>query len=56
MADSGQQSLWLRQVATTSNVQIVPPAEVQYVGMTFSHDGNYLYYATGSSPVEWRTS
>ncbi len=42
--DSGQQSLWVRQVATMSNVQIVPPAEVIYGGLTFSADGNYIYY------------
>lgn len=42
--DAGQQSLWVRQVATTSNVQIVPPADVVYGGLTFSADGNYIYY------------
>ena len=41
----GKQSLWLRQVATTSNVEIVPPAEVRYVGVSFSPDGNHIYYA-----------
>jgi Tol biopolymer transport system component len=42
----GKQSLWLRQVATTSNVEIVPPEEVRYAGVSFSPDGNYIYYAT----------
>jgi eukaryotic-like serine/threonine-protein kinase len=42
--DSGTQSLWVRQVATANNVQIVAPAETQYFGMTFSTDGNYIYY------------
>ncbi|HEX6323309.1 MAG TPA: protein kinase, partial [Vicinamibacterales bacterium] len=42
----GQQSLWLRQIATTSNVEVVPPANVRYTGLTFSPDGNHLYYAT----------
>jgi serine/threonine protein kinase/Tol biopolymer transport system component len=42
--DGGQQSLWVRQVATTSNVQIVPPAEVKYWGVTISPDGNYVYF------------
>ena len=42
----GKLSLWLRQVATTSNVEIVPPAEVRYIGVTFSPDGNHIYYAT----------
>src|SRR5215813_13733628 len=50
--DFGKQSLWVRQVNTTSNVQIVPPAEVRYLGMTFSRDGDYVYYVTreGVSP------
>jgi predicted Ser/Thr protein kinase len=42
--DGGQQSLWMSQVATLSQVQIVPPAEVVYRGVTFSHDGNFIYY------------
>jgi len=42
--DSGKQSLWVRQVATQSNVEIVQPAEVRYQGLTFSPDGNYVYY------------
>jgi len=25
-------------------VQIVPPAEVQFWGLTFSNDSNYVYY------------
>jgi Tol biopolymer transport system component/DNA-binding winged helix-turn-helix (wHTH) protein len=44
ITDSGQQSLWLRQVATGSNVQITPKAEVDYSGITFSRDGDYIYY------------
>ncbi len=44
--DAGKQSLWVRQVTTANNVQIVSPAEVLYFGMTFSGDGNYVYYVT----------
>jgi serine/threonine protein kinase/Tol biopolymer transport system component len=44
--DAGKQSLWVRQVTTANNVQIVPPAETTYFGMTFSSDGNYVYYVT----------
>ena len=45
----GQQSLWTRQVATQSNVQIVAPAAVGYAdSMTFSPDGNYVYYSIAS--------
>ena len=42
----GRQSLWLRQIATTSNVEIVPAADVRYNGLTFSPDGNHIYYST----------
>jgi serine/threonine protein kinase/Tol biopolymer transport system component len=41
-----QQSLWVRQVATSSNVLIVPAAHVRYDGLTFSPDGNFVYYST----------
>jgi eukaryotic-like serine/threonine-protein kinase len=39
-----QQSLWVRQVATGSNIQVVPPDNVGYVGVSFSPDGNYIYF------------
>jgi Tol biopolymer transport system component len=38
--------LWVRQTATSSDVQIVSPAPVRYDGLTFSPDGNYVYYVT----------
>jgi Tol biopolymer transport system component len=45
--EGGQQSLLVRQVAVaTSTVQIVPPSDVVYRGLTFSPDGNYIYYVT----------
>jgi Tol biopolymer transport system component len=34
----------VRQVATSSNIQIVPPAEMLIGRETFSPDGNYIYY------------
>src|SRR5437588_3834559 len=42
-------SLWVKYLATGSNVQIVPPAGLGAgVGQsTFSPDGNYLYYIRG---------
>ncbi len=46
--DGGQQSLWMRQVATQSNVQIVAPAAVTYDTQTFSPDGDYIYYIVSS--------
>ena len=46
--ENEQQSLWVRQVATGSSVQIVAPADVMYFGLTFSPDGDYVYYAKGT--------
>ena len=42
--DAGRQSLWVRHISTSSNVQTVPPAEAEYYGLTFSPDGGYVYY------------
>ena len=42
--DKGQQSLWLRNVPSRSNAQIMPPERLQYTGVRFSPDGNYLYF------------
>ncbi len=51
--DGGVESLWVRQVATSSNVQIVAPAEASYRGITFSADGNYIFYVLNekNSPI-----
>ncbi len=42
--DAGQQSLWLRNVPTESNTQIVPPSDDQYRSLSFSPDGNSIYF------------
>jgi serine/threonine protein kinase len=39
-----QESLWLTQVAASSNVQIAPVAETFYRGITFSRDSNFIYF------------
>ncbi|MCA1600777.1 MAG: protein kinase, partial [Acidobacteria bacterium] len=44
LGDAGQQSLVLTYLATASNVLIAPPADVRYHAITFSNDGNYIYY------------
>ncbi|HZC24276.1 MAG TPA: protein kinase, partial [Candidatus Binatia bacterium] len=44
MNENGQQSLWLRNIPTNSNTQVVAPAPVEYLGLRFSRDGNYLYF------------
>jgi serine/threonine protein kinase/Tol biopolymer transport system component len=40
----GQQSLWMRHIATGSSAQILAPTETRYTGITFTPDGNYLYF------------
>ncbi len=40
----GKFSLWVRQVATASAVQIVPPSSATITGVTFTPDGNFLDY------------
>ncbi len=42
--EGGRQTLFVRQVAIAGDIRIVPPAEVKYGGITFSHDGTYVYY------------
>jgi len=44
MDEGGKQSLWLRNLPTNSNTQVVAPAEVYYKHLSFSPDGNYLYF------------
>lgn len=41
----GKQSIWLRQLETSENIQIVPPSDGGYLGLAISHDGNSLYFA-----------
>ncbi len=42
--DAGQQGLWIRQIVTGSNVNVLSPTGTRYLGLTFSQDGNYVYY------------
>ena len=39
-----RQALRLRQIATRSDIQVLPPDAGNFVGLTFSPDGNYIYY------------
>ncbi|HVQ37865.1 MAG TPA: LpqB family beta-propeller domain-containing protein, partial [Pyrinomonadaceae bacterium] len=51
--DAGEESLWVRHVPTSSNVQILPPVKGGYAGLSFSPDGSYLYYtiSDGNQPA-----
>src|SRR5271170_6437439 len=48
LRDGEMQSLMVRQVATGSDVQILPPAVSIFYGLTFSPDGNYIYFTEAS--------
>ncbi|MGB8673038.1 MAG: protein kinase [Candidatus Acidiferrales bacterium] len=42
--ENGQASLWLRNVPTNSDAQIIPPSHALYGSLAFSPDGNYIYF------------
>jgi DNA-binding winged helix-turn-helix (wHTH) protein/Tol biopolymer transport system component len=42
--DRGGSGLWLHQVATHSDVQVLPAEAIGFEGLTFSPDGNHIYY------------
>jgi serine/threonine protein kinase/Tol biopolymer transport system component len=44
LQENGAQSLWLRHIPTGSNTQVVAPIAARYTGLTFSPDGNYIYF------------
>ena len=43
--ETGKMSLWLRNVPTGSDTQILPPESALYEDPAFSRDGNYIYYS-----------
>ncbi len=53
--EAGKQSVWMRQIAAVNSVLIVPPAEVELIGLNFSPDGNYLYYTAYQRPPVYGT-
>jgi serine/threonine protein kinase/Tol biopolymer transport system component len=46
----GQQSLWLRHIATGSDTQIIPASQADYTTLDFSPDGSYIYF------LRWETN
>ncbi len=47
--DKGQRTLWVRNTATNTDTQILGAFANQYIGISFSPDGNYLYLVRGTS-------
>jgi len=52
---SGKESLWLRNIPTDSDTQVIPPAPVVYHSLAFSPDGNYIYFrqAVDNTQSSW---
>jgi eukaryotic-like serine/threonine-protein kinase len=44
LRERGLSGLWLHQVATHSDVQVLPADAIGFEGLTFSPDGNHIYY------------
>ncbi len=40
----GQSTLWIHQLSTRTTEQLIAAAEVRYHALTFSRDGEYVYY------------
>ena len=52
MRDGEKQSLWVRNVATKSDVQVLAPDVVEIPGVSFSPDGNYIYFIRSDKSTE----
>jgi serine/threonine protein kinase len=44
LKDGVQESLWVRQVATGGNVQVLAPEQAHFVALSFTPDGNYIMF------------
>ena len=49
--DAGEESLWLRNVPTGSDTQVIAPTATQYSDLAFSPDGNYIYFKRMTSNI-----
>jgi Tol biopolymer transport system component len=49
MRERGGSGLWLHQVATHTDIQVLPADAVAFDGLSFSPDGNHIYYVRADS-------
>ena len=47
---SDKQGVWIKQLDSSTNIQIVPPSDEFYYDLAFSPDGKYLYFVRGERP------
>jgi serine/threonine protein kinase len=43
-SDDGQNSVWVRNIPTNTDTQVLAPSPLDYFGLTISPDGNRLYF------------
>lgn len=48
ITSGGKNSVWIRQLESSNNIEIIPPTESFYGGIAVSPDGNFLYYSRTS--------
>ena len=53
MDDKGMESLWLRNVPTGSDTQVIPPSAAHYESLIFSPDGNYIYFRKSQNAMQY---
>jgi Tol biopolymer transport system component/DNA-binding winged helix-turn-helix (wHTH) protein len=46
---NGKESIWLRSLETSDNTPIIPPSDDLYLGLTFSKDGETLFFTRKSN-------
>jgi serine/threonine protein kinase len=51
MDDNGFESLWLRNVPTGSDTQVLAPSDSYYTSLAFSPDGNYIYFRKAENEI-----
>src|ERR1043166_3026021 len=51
----GRYSIWIRELTTNTNSEIVPPTD-DIVGMAFSHSGENLHFVAGDPSALYRVS
>ena len=50
--DAGKASLWLRNVPTNSDTQVIASADAIYTDLGFSVDGNYIYFIKAEAATQ----
>jgi serine/threonine protein kinase/Tol biopolymer transport system component len=49
--DGGRHAIHVAELATSSDLRVTPPADGVYSGLSFSPDGNYIYYLESRASV-----